>query len=71
MSRKQELLSMKTLSIKELAELHGVNVLTVYNRLRNYPGILDLEKGSKPVRIINNNKAKNFVKDVRQLPKRF
>ena len=62
---------MKTLSIKELAELHGVNVLTVYNRLKNYPESLDIEKGTKPVRILNNYKVKKFVKDVRQLPKKF
>jgi hypothetical protein len=71
MTRQEELQNLTVITVKELAEMHGIDVLTVYKRIKEYPECLDLERGSKPLRIKNNKKAKNFKPDVRHYKRKI
>ena len=62
--RKDELMSYKSLTQTEAAELLEIDRAGLFRRMRNNPGMLDTE--GVPLRIINNNKFRKLYKEYQE-----
>jgi len=58
--RKKELLTYKSLTLREASQLLEVDTAALFRRIRNNPKIVDIE--GKPRRIIHNNKLKKLYR---------